>query len=293
MRFWERWENATLKSSLATWLTPAGAHHVCQGTSLGHTPPQLRLPRATFGPCFQQPVRPAARNVTQKPQVPQVRTPLEAKLRARPSCSASHAIVLVRADRVQSVNAAWPVAGHDEPGPAQLRWPTGSHGTLSPRPSAMDLETVQGSQVTAPEQPRPSGTLPEPGARPAPETGLGHILPSSSPGSDRRRRAEGTRRAPPPYAPRPRSPCRGRGHGWSGAPALPRQPLSARAAAARAAGQPQEPVPGLVGTARHGTARKGAAGRGSGHRRQAAARHFLTPPNFIGRRRRRTQPPPR
>lgn len=106
VRSCEGWENAALKPSLATWLTSAGAPHVCHCTSLGHTPPRLRLPKASSGPYFQHPVRPAARNVTQKPQVPQVRKPRAARVLLLPCCSAFHAIVLVRGDWVQPVSTA-------------------------------------------------------------------------------------------------------------------------------------------------------------------------------------------
>lgn len=57
-------------------------------------------------------------------------------------------------------------------------------------------------QVTAPEQPCPSGTLPKPGARPHGETGLGRTLPSSSPEVTEEART-GEAPAPPPHAPRP------------------------------------------------------------------------------------------
>lgn len=292
MRFWERWENAILKSSLATWLTPAGAHHVCQGTSLGHTPPQLRLPRATFGPCFQQPVRPAARNVTQKPQVPQVRTPLAARLRARPSCSASHAIVLVRADRVQPVNAAWPVAGQ--------RWAGSRTAPLAHRqPRDAEPEAIGHGPWDRPG-------LPGHGPRAAPP--LRNPARAGSPICP----GDGARSHPALEFTGEWQKAASRGDAAGAAPLRPPAALTVPRTGAgarlerRAGAAPAAPVrqgcgcpggrtaPGAgAGAGRHGTARKGAAGRGSGHRRQTAARHFLTPPNFIGRRRGRTQPPPR
>lgn len=178
----------------------------------------------------------------------------------------------------------------DELGPAQLRWPIDSYETLSPRPRT--LRPSRAPQVTAPEQPCQSREPDLTG-----KTGLGHTLPSSSPGSDRRRRGEGRRRAPPPHAPRPGA---GRAHRRrTGAGARLEQsvrhcPGSLCPQGLQLPGRQDSPrgrcrgCPRPVGKARHG-----AAGRGSGHRGRAAARHFLTPPNFTGRRRRRAQPPPR
>lgn len=57
---------------------------------------------------------------------------------------------------------------------------------------------------------------------------------------------------------------RGRGTAGAERPVLPRQPLPARAGAARAAGQFQGPVPGLPAAGRHGS-----AGQGSGRRDEA------------------------